>query len=324
MTLTYLERLICLIAVVTGAVHLGTELILHLIGPVMLRVMAPMRARRRERMLYVLQLTPMLLAIFVTGALCIPEYLGTETNLGSEKINLICIVAGTLVVLWYGITAFRGLRIAARTVRFLHACKRAGSYNAFIYKSTTVMICPGMSSGVALVGLFRPFILVSENLIGPSGLKGIALEVVLDHECSHARQLDNWKLFLLNLVPSLRLRVHASKTWMELWQNTAEWAADDDAVRGDHARPLVLAETLVAVARQASPHPAIVWATLASGGTDFAVRIDRLLMRRPSVRVPRQWYVLCLLSILALGVLGISAGRVSSLHNMPEHVLHLR
>jgi hypothetical protein len=324
MTLTYLERLICLIAVIAGLVHVGTELVLHGIAPIVLRLMASLPARQRERLLYLLQLTPMLLAMLVTGAFCVPQYLHNETNLGLEKVSLICIAAGLLAALWYGTTALRGLRIALRTVRFLHACKGPGSYGAFSHKSIPVVICPGLFSGVALVGLLRPFIVVSENLVGASGLSRIALEVVLDHECSHARQFDNWKLFLLNFVPTLGLRLHAGRTWTELWQNTAEWAADDDAVRDDNTRLLVLAETLVAVARKTSPQPAMVWATLASAGVDFAARIDRLLIRRPRVSVPRRWYVLGLLSVLALGVIGGTAGRTLPLHNLPEHVLHLR
>ena len=321
MSLTYLERLICLIAVVGGTVHAGTELVLHLIAPFVLRLIESLRSRQRERFLFAMQGIPLLAGMFVTGALCVPQYLRTETNLGSERISSVCVLAALLIALWYGIAALRGVRIALRTMSFLRSMKRAGGHNAFFYRSTPVVVCPGMS-GVALAGLLRPHILLSEDLAGASGLSGIALEIVLDHECSHARQFDNWKLFALNFVPTLGLK--AARTWMELWQSAAEWAADDDAVKGESSRLLVLAETLVAVARTASPHPPMVWATLASANAELAARIDRLLVPRAEVRTARPGYVLWMLAMLLIGVVGLSVSRELPLHDVPEHVLHLR
>ena len=324
MTLCYLDRLICLAAVVTGLVHTAIELGFRLIAPPIQRLIAALPVRRQERLLYLLQLAPMGLALLFTGALCVPGYVRNETNLGPESVSWICVAAALAVALWYGVALLRGLVRALRTVRFVDACRRAGSNFGSTGKATPILVCPGMVRGVALVGLFRPCIVISEKLLGEGGLSRAALEVALDHERSHAAQLDNWKLFSLQFVARLGLRLPGGRTWMELWQNAAECAADDDAVRGDSTRVLVLAETLVAVARTAGARPAMVYAALAWGEADLRVRIERLLGDRGRTEAGRRRYLVCVLAVLPPVVLGAAVSLTLSLNNLSEHLLHLR
>jgi len=176
--------------------------------------------------------------------------------------------------------------------------------------------------GVALVGLFRPFIMISESLLGEGGLSTGAIHIALDHEVSHAKQLDNWKLFTLCCLPNLHLRLSNGRTWREMWQGATEWAADDDAVRGGGMRVLVLAETLVAVARGTARHPHCVWMALTCGEADLAARIDRLI-NKPGDVVPHAWERICGVAFGVAGLVGAMMLVLLSSHNLLERLLHL-
>lgn len=324
MSLSYNLRLICLVVVMTGLLQTVLELTLWISAPLILRLLTSLPIRRSERLLYGLQLTPLLTALLVTGSLFVPQYLRNETNFEAEHVGWLCLLLASAVSVWFGCAALRGLRVAARTMRFITACKRTGCKVQSIHKGFPVLALPGETHCVALVGLFNPFILISGDMIENGGFTSVALEVALDHERSHARQLDNWKLLLLYFLPGLSLRLPGGSTWMQLWQSTAEWAADDDAVRGDSARAFLLAEALVAVARPAAPcHPAMVLTTLASGTADLGTRIDRLIYPRFGSRSPRYRSILLALSAMAFGVAGAIASLILCAHSLSEHLLHL-
>jgi beta-lactamase regulating signal transducer with metallopeptidase domain len=147
---------------------------------------------------------------------------------------------------------------------------------------------------------------------------------VVDHERSHAAQRDNWKLLSLHFLPRLDLRLPGRKTWMQLWQSTAEWAADDDAVGGNSTRALMLAETLVALARtHSSAGRQIACTYLVCEDTELALRVERLLHRAPDMPLTQLHKIGLLLGVIALGVVSISAVFSSALRYLPEHLLHL-
>jgi hypothetical protein len=137
----------------------------------------------------------------------------------------------------------------------------------------------------------------------------------------------------LKALPRLHLRLFGNATWMQLWQSTAECAADDDAVRGDAARACLLAETLVAGSRQLTAQNQHVVATMLVSSlnacddpgwqrTTLESRIDRLLFQLPAE--PAKQGLLPLLFTTA--VLGVTAGLVSmapGFHELSEYLLHL-
>jgi hypothetical protein len=323
MILSFTARLLCVAAVMTGLIHVIVEAFLWLAAPLIVRMSEPLSARYRERVLYALQLVPIASALLLTCAVCIPQYLQGETNREAESVGWLCIVAAVAVGLWYGHALLNGLAAAARTMIFARACRRTSSRAPFFRAGTPILSCAGKAYGVALVGLFRPFILISESLLGEGGLSAKAIDLALDHEASHAKQLDNWKLFSLHCTPTLRLRLRNGRTWTEMWHAAAEWAADDDAVRNDGARVLVLAETLVAVARSAAPSPQRVCMALECNELDLVARIDRLIDRPKPMAASRSWGRICCLSIAAAGFVGTAAGIMLSSRDLLERLLHL-
>ncbi len=324
MALSYTLRLVCLIVVSTGILQAALELILWMGSPFILRRLISLPARVQERLLYFLQLTPFVGAALLTGLLGVPQYLHTETNFASENVGWLCLLLAAIVLIWFGFAALRSLRIAVRTMHFSRACRRSGQIVRYADNHTPIYTLQEPTHRVALVGLFNPFVCISQHLMEDGSLSASALDVVLDHEHSHALHRDNWKLLSLHAIPRLNLELPGGGTWMRHWQSTAEWAADDDAVRGDRTRAFLLAETLVALTRQAAmPGPGMICTGLVCGGSEFAVRIDRLIQRVPPCRSQRSITKVLAFAVLAFGAALAVVILSPWLQNLSEHLLHL-
>jgi beta-lactamase regulating signal transducer with metallopeptidase domain len=156
------------------------------------------------------------------------------------------------------------------------------------------------------------------------GLDALALEVVLDHERSHAAHKDNWKLLSLYCLPRLGLRVSGGQRWIQLWQNAAEWAADEDAVGSNRARALALAETLVALARSvAKPEPGIACTNFVCAETELALRVERLIECRVEAFAPVDGMIMAAFGCVVLVGVVVLMNYSALLREVPEHLLHL-
>ena len=210
-------------------------------------------------------------------------------------------------------------------MRFARACKRAGHLHRETTRQTPILVLTESSYPVALVGLLSPFILVTQDLMNGRTLSPEALELVLNHERSHAAHFDNGRLFSLYLLPRLNLRLRNGDTWMQLWQRTAEWAADEEAVGNDSDRALLLAETLVAVVRSSRTSPTgLIQAAFSCDEKDLIARVDRLIHRQPA-RLSSHGLFLAL-SVVAFGISAMLMGLsnwVPSMHSFSEYLLHL-
>ena len=323
MTISYAGRLFFIAVFTCGLIHVLVAGFLWATAPFVLRMADALSARRRERLLFAIQLAPLLAAVSLTCGFCIPQYVRSETNLQPEPVGWLC-VAGTVAVgVWYSFSLIRGLVAAVRTVSFVRSCRRESNEISSVRKDLPILRYPGRAYSVALVGLFHPFILISESLLGKGGLSMAAIEIVLDHELSHARQRDNWKLFSLYCLPGLGLTLKNGKTWPHMWQTAAEWAADDDAVRSDRTRVLVLAETLVTVSRRAARPSNRVCMTLASREADLVARVNRLIDGSNDTGAPPSWSRMCTLAAGLAGLAGAMAGAMLSSHELLERLVHL-
>ena len=323
MLLSYSLRVTCLIGVTLAILQVTLEMLLWIGAPIILRVVNSLPLRQRERTLYLVQLLPVVLAVLLTALFFVPQYLSNETNLAPEHVGRLCIVLAASLYVWWAARIVRGIRTVGRTILFARAC-HLGEDHLTLAAYTPVVTVSGQISRVALVGFRRPFILISKSLVDKGGLDPLALQVVLDHERSHAAQRDNWKLLSLYFLPRLDLRLPGRKTWMQLWQSTAEWAADDDAVGGSSTRALMLAETLVALARtHSSVERQIACTYLVCEDTELALRVERLLHQAPDMPLSQRHKIGLLLGFIALGVVSISAAFSPVLRYLPEHLLHL-
>jgi len=327
MILSYPMRLACLVVVSMGLLQLGFELAIWVCGPAILRMARAMPLRHRERTLYLAQLLPVLLALAFTGLFAVPRYVSNETNFSPEGVGSACVLLAVALVVWCAVKFGGGVAMVVRTAlfgieAFREACQGSEAVATGL-DETPVLVVAGLRPRVALVGLMRPFIFISRSLVEAGGLDKPALEVVLDHERSHAAQGDNWKLLSLQCLPRLNLRLTGGKTWMQLWQNAAEWAADEDAVQGNSARALLLAETLVTLARSNSFSASRIACTnFVCEETDLAQRVERLIEARPERARSFDYRVGMVLGGVALCGAVVLANLSSALAEIPERLLH--
>ncbi len=318
MTLSYTLRLLCLLAVVTGTVTALVQILLACNARFVSRHLETAAARSRERVLYVLQIAPLFVAVLVGGALFLPEYLLYEPTRGAEPVSWLSLVLAAAVGLWFGTAALRGLRIALRTLRFIAACRRCGRSVPQAGRLTPILALTEPILPVALIGFLRPFILISADLLEAGGLNSGCLQVALDHERSHALHHDNWKLLSLSFLPRL-----PADPWQRHWQRVADWAADDDAVSGDPARSLLLAEALVRTARLVQgSRVRLICTALTSTEAGLAARIDRLLRPRQASRPTGTSLSLALGGLLLVAV---AAAVIATpwVYSLSESFLHL-
>lgn len=326
MILSYTLRLLCLLAAVGGLVTVVLQILLAVNARPLLRSLDEAAARRRERLLYLIQVAPLLIGLLVTVAFCLPEYLRYEPNHESEPVGWLCLLLAAGVASWFGSALLRGLRITLRTLRFARACRRSGRIVLHPGSATPILSVAHAQHPVGLIGFLRPFVLVSADWLDGGGLHPGALDVAIDHERSHAVHGDNWKLLSLSFLPHLGRVFPRSDVWRQHWQSAADWAADDDAAGGDRARSFLLAEAIVCAARAArsiaTSQGTVICSALTSAEAGLALRIDRLLHPR---RASRSTGASLPLGLAVLGLLAAGAAALASpaIYSLSEHLLHL-
>jgi beta-lactamase regulating signal transducer with metallopeptidase domain len=324
MALSYALRLVCVVAVSLGLLQVVLELLLWAAAPLVLRLLPSLSLRYRERTLFLVQLTPAILGLLGTALYAAPEYIANETNLAPERVGWLCLVLASAIVLGWSVRLALGVCMAVRTTQFSRDCREIADRIYSAESRLPIVAVSGAIPRVALVGLLNPFILISKSLLDAGGLNAQALEVVLDHERSHAAQHDNWKLLSLHCLPRLNLTLANGKTWMQLWRSATERAADEDAVGGNSGRSFLLAETLVALARAravASPHLACT--NFICDETELQLRVESLIETKPAKALPRSYKLGIALSFLLAGGAVLLANLASALREVPEHMLHL-
>lgn len=321
MTLSYTLRLACVLAVVAGLVLAVSQMALALAASWILRRIDGARARWRERVLYLVQIGPAFFAAFA-GAICLPAYLYGETNPGSERVSGLSLFFAVVVSLCFGWALLRGILLTVRTLHFARSCRRSGR---FFGNSGGIPVLTLGEPGppVRLIGFFRPLILVSLDFAdsGPGGL-----DLALAHERAHADQLDNWKLLTLSFLPRFDRLLPGGEPWGRLWQKAADWAADDDAVRGEPTRSLLLAEVLVAAARAANAvfdsRAPYIHTALTSADAGLAVRVDRLLHPQHNDRRSRFSLPFAVAAIAAVAA-AMACALSPWIYALSEGLLHL-
>ena len=165
---------------------------------------------------------------------------------------------------------------------------------------------PNPTPIVSLVGVFRPRLFVSTQVLG--ALSPEELDLSMAHELAHLSARDNLKRVLAACSPDALSIVGFGRRLEQRWRAAIEFAADARAVAGDEQRAVSLVSALVTVARLSPPaQPSFLMA-----GSDFydgellKARIDRLLDpalgRRQSTALVPVWPI-SLVAFLVLAAL---------------------
>lgn len=322
MELSYSIRLACLAIVAVGLPHAALEAALSLSAGAVLRFLQPLPARTRERLLYLVQMAPLLAGLLFAGVLCIPQYIRNEPQSGSERIGLISPLLALAILAWFGVSIVRGVRAMIHTARFAAACRRNARPGAMSRKGIPILTVPEGGPGIALVGLKRPFILLPHEALRSANLTAAELSVVLDHECSHARQLDNWKLLSLFALPKCGFRLPGGGSWLDHWRNAADVAADEEAAGRDRSRALALAQALVTLSRHSpASGSALVASWLSHADRFLAIRVESLLNLRANQGFPRRLAIAA--SVWGALIFAAALAILPRLNEFSEFMLHL-
>lgn len=315
MVLSYGVRLVCLVLFSTGLLQITITLLLGLFCSALRHLSTGLSPRWRERACFAVPIASHLVAFAAVLSIIVPQYIRHEVNLASERVGIIC-VAGALLV------AVRYVYALGRAIGLMRRARRLGEPSVIgSVAGIPIRIIQHEHPLLAVTGFFAPRIIGSRRLLNSGTLSEEALEIALAHECAHLRQFDNLKLFLL---ASLDLPFESASA-LRRWRRAAEIAADDEAAAGSRQRALLLAETLLAVARTATRRQHIAFALgLLPHEEDLEERIHRLLDEQTADSPPRRQLNptgVLLLVISATSLLLPLA--IAPLHECAEYLLHL-
>jgi hypothetical protein len=317
MLLSYSWRLICLALVSIGIVQCVLEAALWLLSPSIPCISKNSRAR--ELTLFLTQISTHPLALLLTFTVLVPEYTRRETNLDLERVGLLCILLAAIVLIRYIIAIARALTISARTLSWR---RRFGTPLPLPTSKIPILTVP-KDPPLALVGLIAPSIVISRTLLYETPLSPSALEVAIAHESSHATHRDNLKLLLLTCLPHLNLSSSTRPTLLRQWHSMAEIAADNEAAAENPIRAILLAETLLTVARSNSQNPRhLCSAALLPHEEDLENRITRLLNPSALIATPNPINKIRAAALLA-AVATLFTCIASSWHLIAECLFHL-
>ena len=324
MLLSYWWRLACLALVSIGVIQILLDALLWLVSPVIARFLEAAGIRAKERTFFTTQIATHLLACLLTFLFLVPQYMRRETNLELERVGILCILIAAAVFARYAHAVLRALTISAQTIRW-H--RRLGA-PFFLPAAEVPVFCVPAHPPLALVGLLSPRIVISKALLKEKSLPPAALDVAIEHENSHARNRDNLKLLLLSCLPHLGLKTARRPSVLRQWQSLAELAADYDAVGESPVRAVLLAETLLAVARTTSQnHQRILSAALLPHEEDLQNRINHLLCPTPLTFAqdrPAERLIMMSGAVFVLATaVALFAYVVSLWHLFAECLLHL-
>lgn len=276
MNSAYFLRLLCLCLASFFSVNAVAGLLVSLGSRGIIRWAESMRARCASRFLLAVRLLPCMLGSIAVIALCVPSYLWLEPQASSERIGWACSLLAVLGASGWLISFARVSRALALSVGFNRSCEKTGRETLLRGDSPNAVIVEKDAPLLALSGIFRPRLIVSQAVLRSLSLD--ELELALQHENAHRVSRDNLKRFFLLLAPAPIPLLRGLSSIERNWTRFSEWAADDDAVRGDSQRALSLAAALLRVARMgAAPQLSFLHTSLCADNHDLSARVERLL-----------------------------------------------
>jgi Zn-dependent protease with chaperone function len=276
----YALRLLCLCLASFFLVNAAVGLATSLASRAVIQIAESMRPRSATRFLFGVRVLPCALGVGVVLLLCVPSYLWLEPPASSERIGWACLTLALLgAACWFG-SVTRVARALAASVRFRRAWQDAGCTILLLGESSEAVILDKDAPLLALVGLLRPRLIVSKALLRSLSLE--ELRLALQHENAHRDSRDNLKRLVLLLAPAPIPFLRGFSSLEQSWARFSEWAADDEAVRGDSQRALSLAAALLRVARLgAAPRLSFLHTSLCADDHDLSARVERLLRIQP-------------------------------------------
>jgi len=275
MIVPYALRLLCLCLASFFVVNAAAGLAAGLASRAIIRMAKTMRPRSAVHFLFGIRVLPCVLGAGAVLFFCIPSYLWFEPQASSSASDGLA----SRLRSWEQQAGLAPSRESARPRRFrslpprVARCRQRDSARGILdgcnRQQRRTAPCAGR--------LFRPRLIISDALLRSLSLE--ELQVALLHENAHRDSRDNLKRLVLFLAPAPIPIFRVFSALEQSWAKLSEWAADDEAVRGDSQRALSLATALLRVARMMGTAPCLSFlhTSLCAGDHDLSARVDRLL-----------------------------------------------
>jgi Zn-dependent protease with chaperone function len=281
----YLLRLLCLCLASFFAVNAVAGFLIYFASRAAIRMAELMRARSAARFLLMLRLLPCALGIVAVLALCVPSYLWLEPQAATERIGWACLALALLGAAGWFVSLARVTCALAFSARFNRAWQKTDCDTLLRGELSQAAIVEKEAPLLALAGVLRPRLVVSQAVL--RSLSAEELDLALQHENAHRISRDNLKRLFLFLSPAPLPLLRSYSSLERCWARFSEWAADDEAVRGDSRRALSLASALLRVARMgAAPRLSFLHTSLCADDHDLSARVERLLRIQPPAARP--------------------------------------
>lgn len=322
----YLLRLLCLCLASFFAVNAVAGTLISFAARAAVRLAETMRARSAARFLLALRLLPCALGIAAVLALCVPSYLWLEPQASAERIGWACLALALFGAAGWFVSFTRVSRALSLSNRFNRASQQTGCEAPLRSDSPNAVIVGQEAPLLALSGIFHPRLIISQAVL--CSLSADELELALQHENAHRTSRDNLKRLFLLLSPSPIPPFRSFSSIERNWAKFSEWAADDEAVRGDSHRALSLAAALLRVARMGTaPRLSFLHTSLCADDHHLSARVERLLRIQPPPIEPRPSARSLALGsslgiIVCAGILLVWPATLSLVHRLLELFLH--
>jgi len=239
--MNYAWRLLCLSLASFFLVNAAVGLTTALLSRAAVRMAETMRPRSAARFLFAARMLACALGAGAVLGLCVPSYLWLEPQASSERVGWACLtLALVAAAAWLG-SLRRAAWALAASVRLNRRWQQAGSETLLPGRSGRVVVLVKQGAPLlTLVGVFRPRLFASESVI--RSLSAEQLDLAWQHENAHGLSRDNLKRLFLLLAPAPIPFLGGCASLERCWAKFSEWAADDEAVRGDSQRALALAD----------------------------------------------------------------------------------
>lgn len=319
MIVPYLLRLLCLCLASFFVVNAALGLTLSVTSRRIRRLVERMRPRSAAQLLFVVRLLPMALGAAGVLALCVPSYLLLEPDAVPERVGTTCLIFASLGAFIWLASLTRAGRAVVVSLRCHKSWQQAG------VKKTGALIVESSAPLLALAGVFRPRLIISEEVL--QALSADQLDVALLHENAHRSSRDNLKRLLLLLSPDPVPFLSLFSVLEQSWTKFREWAADDEAAQGDSQRALCLASALVQVARMGTaPQLSFLDSALVAGDHDLSERVERLLHLEahpagPQTLTPFYAPAASMLAAMSFAALVFWPATLGSVHRLLEQFL---
>ncbi|HEY4741107.1 MAG TPA: M56 family metallopeptidase [Candidatus Acidoferrales bacterium] len=323
---SYTLKLLITCAASFFLIHCALSLATSAYSQVAIRRAVKMKPRLGARFLFFLRIFPASFALLAVSVLCVPSFFLFEPRTYVEHLNLTCFVIAIFGVLIWLISIGNSVYASINSWNFVRRVERVGQEICLAAESLPAWVLSKGPPTLALWGIIRPRLVLSRDVLLTLSME--ELDVVLRHERAHQRFGDNLKRLLLRLAPDpfpfLRCFVRLDRSWAEL----SEWAADDEATRGDAQASVELAQALVRVARLGLMSPSRLAASLISDGS-LEERVDRLLINpsreaKSSLRKFSSWPLVLLFMaslLFAVAILLESGPILHSIHLLIEQMI---